>query len=224
MNLRHRESWNFAYLLFGGVLLLSLPSLTVVAVSYFVFSLFGISVGLHRVAGHGAALYKPVERVCFVLGLLTHAGPLKGSALHHARHHLYADTSREYEPFRTALTLTEARAVLGRFDRFANWLDRDYYYWFFTAWFVLVAIEPGIFIGAALANFVHLVAAELAHLPGIGYRRYDTPDNSQNIWWLWPLTYGDNWHNNHHGSLSENYGAVWWELDLGYWVVRLCKT
>jgi stearoyl-CoA desaturase (delta-9 desaturase) len=50
-----------------------------------------------------------------------------------------------------------------------------------------------------------------------GYRRFNTNDNSRNVWWLFPLNIGENWHNNHHQyprSASTSY--AWWEVDLIY--------
>jgi len=32
----------------------------------------------------------------------------------------------------------------------------------------------------------------------VGYRNYETGDNSRNLWWVALLTYGEGWHNNHH--------------------------
>ncbi|MBK9179416.1 MAG: acyl-CoA desaturase [Acidimicrobiales bacterium] len=32
----------------------------------------------------------------------------------------------------------------------------------------------------------------------VGSRRFVTTDQSRNVWWLAPLTFGESWHNNHH--------------------------
>ncbi len=54
-----------------------------------------------------------------------------------------------------------------------------------------------------------------------GYRRYQTPDNSHNCWWVALLTFGEGWHNNHHAdSRSAMMGHRWFELDPTYWVIR----
>ena len=56
----------------------------------------------------------------------------------------------------------------------------------------------------------------LAHL--VGRRRYATPDNSRNSFWLALLTMGEGWHNNHHhypGSARQ--GIYWWEVDFTYY-------
>ncbi|MGB5631187.1 MAG: hypothetical protein WBM86_00230 [Waterburya sp.] len=34
-----------------------------------------------------------------------------------------------------------------------------------------------------------------AHM--VGYRNFNTPDNSRNLWWTAILAYWEGWHNNH---------------------------
>ncbi len=55
----------------------------------------------------------------------------------------------------------------------------------------------------------------------IGYRNYDTPDDSRNHWLVALLTHGEGWHNNHHANQrSAAHGHKWWELDMAWWVIR----
>ena len=59
----------------------------------------------------------------------------------------------------------------------------------------------------------------LAHLWGT--RRFDTPDESRNNWWLALITFGEGWHNNHHFSPGScRQGERWWELDITYLVLK----
>ncbi|MDP3900321.1 MAG: fatty acid desaturase [bacterium] len=53
-----------------------------------------------------------------------------------------------------------------------------------------------------------------------GSRRFDTKDNSRNVWWLWLFTMGENWHNNHHDNpTAEPQGMYWWEIDLTHYII-----
>jgi len=55
----------------------------------------------------------------------------------------------------------------------------------------------------------------------IGSRRFDTPDDSRNNWFLSLLTLGEGWHNNHHyhpGTVRQ--GFYWWEFDPAYWGLK----
>ena len=53
-----------------------------------------------------------------------------------------------------------------------------------------------------------------------GRRRYSTPDDSRNNWWLALITFGEGWHNNHHRcQYSERQGFYWWEVDLTHYAL-----
>jgi len=55
-----------------------------------------------------------------------------------------------------------------------------------------------------------------------GRRRYATSDKSRNNLLVGVLALGEGWHNNHHAfPTSTRFGHRWWELDLGYYVIRL---
>ncbi|GAB4174145.1 MAG: acyl-CoA desaturase [Wenzhouxiangellaceae bacterium] len=60
----------------------------------------------------------------------------------------------------------------------------------------------------------------LAHR--FGRRRYATPDDSRNNFWLALLCLGEGWHNNHHhfpGSARQ--GFYWWEIDPAWYGLKL---
>jgi stearoyl-CoA desaturase (delta-9 desaturase) len=53
-------------------------------------------------------------------------------------------------------------------------------------------------------------------------RRYPTPDSTTNMWLLAIPTLGAAWHNNHHRYMnSARTGFYWYELDLGYVILRV---
>jgi fatty-acid desaturase len=55
-----------------------------------------------------------------------------------------------------------------------------------------------------------------------GYQRYNTGDESRNLWWVALITYGEGWHNNHHHSpAAAKHGHRWWEIDLTYEAIRV---
>lgn len=57
----------------------------------------------------------------------------------------------------------------------------------------------------------------------VGYRNYDTDENSRNNWLFAILTNGDGWHNNHHADprAAAHGFHRWWEFDLTYLSLRL---
>ena len=58
-----------------------------------------------------------------------------------------------------------------------------------------------------------------------GTRRYQTTDASRNNWQLTFVTLGENWHNNHHYyQASANQGFFWWEIDVGYYAIKVLSS
>ena len=54
-----------------------------------------------------------------------------------------------------------------------------------------------------------------------GRRRFKTPDESRNVFWLSLITFGESWHNNHHAfPTSARHGMGRWELDPSALVIR----
>jgi stearoyl-CoA desaturase (delta-9 desaturase) len=61
----------------------------------------------------------------------------------------------------------------------------------------------------------------VCHKPKLGYKTYDTGDDSVNVWWVALLTTGEGWHNNHHAHPgSARSGLKKHEFDFA-WIV-LC--
>jgi len=55
-----------------------------------------------------------------------------------------------------------------------------------------------------------------------GYRNFETRDISTNNWWVAILSFGEGWHNNHHGQQrSASHGMRWFEFDVTYWAICL---
>jgi stearoyl-CoA desaturase (delta-9 desaturase) len=53
-----------------------------------------------------------------------------------------------------------------------------------------------------------------------GRRRYDSRDESRNVWWLSWLSFGESWHNNHHAfPTSAFHGLRRFEIDPGGWLI-----
>jgi stearoyl-CoA desaturase (delta-9 desaturase) len=57
-----------------------------------------------------------------------------------------------------------------------------------------------------------------------GRRPFQTGDESRNLAWLAPLTFGEAWHNNHHAfPTSARHGLGRWQLDPTAAVIRLLE-
>jgi stearoyl-CoA desaturase (delta-9 desaturase) len=54
-----------------------------------------------------------------------------------------------------------------------------------------------------------------------GRRRFATPDESRNVFWLSLFSFGESWHNNHHAfPTSARHGLGRWEIDPAALVIR----
>jgi stearoyl-CoA desaturase (delta-9 desaturase) len=53
-----------------------------------------------------------------------------------------------------------------------------------------------------------------------GRRRFNSRDESRNVWWLSWISFGESWHNNHHAFPSSAFhGLRGLEIDPGGWVI-----
>jgi stearoyl-CoA desaturase (Delta-9 desaturase) len=53
-----------------------------------------------------------------------------------------------------------------------------------------------------------------------GSRRFESRDESRNVWWLSWLSFGESWHNNHHAFPSSAFhGLRRFEIDPGGWLI-----
>jgi len=82
------------------------------------------------------------------------------------------------------------------------------------------SVGTGVLFGGVLRLFLVQQATffinSLCHM--IGFRTFDSKDQSRNIGWLSPLTLGGSLHNSHHAFPSTaNNGLMWWQFDPGYW-------
>ena len=54
-----------------------------------------------------------------------------------------------------------------------------------------------------------------------GTRRFAVEDQSTNVFWLAPFSFGESWHHNHHAfPRSAVHGLRWWEVDPTAWLIR----
>ena len=82
------------------------------------------------------------------------------------------------------------------------------------------AFTWGFLLSTALLYHGTFVINSLAHVWGT--RRFETPDQSRNNFFLAVVTMGEGWHNNHHQYMYAcRQGLRWWEIDVTYYLVRL---
>jgi stearoyl-CoA desaturase (delta-9 desaturase) len=219
---------------------LSARWLLLAAVSYSI-RMFGITAGYHRYFSHRS--YKLGRVAQFAMAFLAQSSGQKGVlwwAAHHRLHHRESDRDLDvHSPARRGFWWAHVGWVLsndfdqydprsvGEFHRFPEIQFLDRHHWVptvvFGAVLAIIGGWPAFLWGYLVSTVVlyHCTFAinSLAHLWGT--RRFDTPDESRNNFWLALVTFGEGWHNNHHYSPGScRQGERWWELDITYLALK----
>ncbi len=202
----------------------------------------GVAVGFHRIFSHNTHPNLPTwkENIILFFGTLSGEGSsLSWVAIHRGYHHKYSDTDRDlhspihgkfYSVFTWTTKITESNPINMRYA--VNLLRKPNHLWFHNNQFrilwgtpLLVALydwKLSLMI-LCLPTAITLLQDNLTNLFGhwkasMGYRNFETSDNSQNNIILGYLGWGQGWHNNHHcNPASYDFGSgvsgKWWEFD-----------
>lgn len=203
----------------------------------------GIAVGYHRVFSHKTHIL-PRWKENILLFFATFAGQgasIFWIALHRGYHHPYSDTEKDIH---SPIAYSKWDAFAGwqyKLTENTNKVNLKYavdllrksnHIWFHKHYLkvlwgvpILVAILNWhlaltafclvTFIGSLQDNLVNVFGHTKAF---VGYRNFETNDNSQNNFMLGYFAWGQGWHNNHHyAPRSYDFGSgvsgKWWEWD-----------
>jgi stearoyl-CoA desaturase (delta-9 desaturase) len=119
-------------------------------------------------------------------------------------------------------------------DRDIAWVDRTFIYWAIGGF--LLAFGLGFLLGGAdwkagmtgmlwgglvrmlVLHHVTYSINSLCHF--FGRRPFETGDESRNLAWLAPLSFGEAWHNGHHAfPTSARHGLERWQIDISAGVI-----
>ena len=90
---------------------------------------------------------------------------------------------------------------------------------YFNAWILAACYYFGIMSHPAQGWMVNALGHKY------GYRNFETSDQSKNNTAVAWLVFGEGFQNNHHHSPSSaDFSVKPWEVDLGYWLVRILKS
>jgi stearoyl-CoA desaturase (delta-9 desaturase) len=208
----------------------------------------GISMGYHRLHTHrGFKTYKWFEYVLAICGTLTlEGGPIFWVATHRL-HHQYSDRPEDPHTPRVSgfwahigwILFGEAQhsdtARLARYapdlskDRFYRWLSTYHWVPLTVLGFALLAIGGwglvnwAIFLRVVVGLHSTWMINSATHM--FGKRRFETTDDSRNVWWVALLTFGEGWHNNHHAHpVSARHGLAWYEFDITWIELKILRA
>lgn len=209
-------------------------------VGYFL-TMFGVSIGLHRLLTHQAFTTHPVLKFIFVvLGAMSVQGKALNWATDHTEHHKFSDKDGDPHSPKDGFWHSHigwirergfTRNIHPKFqdDAIAAWVDKTLVFWIALGLIIPLLINglSGLLWGGLvrifLMNQVTYSVNSVCHI--WGYRNFDTDDRSRNNLVLALLT-PEAFHNNHHGiAYSANHGMRWWELllDPSAWIIKLME-
>lgn len=216
MSFHHRPAFTkWVLVLFAAALGFAIyegPSLWWLAAysAHLFFFSFGIGFGLHRLIAHHA--YNPpvwVRNFATAIGVIAQGGSPMSWQTTHIMHHTQSD--RDGDPhapsklgwwviFGAADAVSKdfiiERALKDKGMRDPYLLFLHKYYYLPTA---VYAIITAAFFG--LHGLIYLAALPVGlSILSLGMLNYfaHRKNEARNVWWLYPLTFGENWHGNHH--------------------------
>lgn len=218
------------------------PTLLFISVLiYFLMISVGISAGYHRLLSHkGYESPKWFKFISLLIGTLgLNASALVWAAMHR-EHHAHSD--KEDDPhspavmgiFKTYFGIVTYQPKL----RFAKDLLRDKLVMFFHKHYFKINILFDIIlflINPMYVVYFHLIPAAIlwhataainvfSHMNWVGYRTYDTDDDSRNSQILSVLIAGEGYHNNHHKSPKNiNFAHSKNEFDITANIISLIR-
>jgi fatty-acid desaturase len=197
---------------------------------------------------------RPVRWLIALIGSLAGEGSVVYWVANHRKHHAHSDQPGDpHSPrdgawwshmFWTMLEMNreDYKAYVHRWtpdllkDPVIMFIDRTFILWHFL--FGTVLFAAGYYFGGAALGWSLVVWGMFVRLVFVlhatwfvnsashmwGYRTYETPDDSRNLWWVALITYGEGWHNNHHAYPSmARAGHKWWEVDVTFATIRLLE-
>lgn len=247
----HRFDWvNVGYFaaIHAGALLapfaFSWSGLGIFLFLYWLTASVGICLTYHRLLTHrGFRVPKPLEYLLTLLGMLASEGGAINWVAMHRMHHTFSDRPRKdlhtpkdgflwsHVGWIVCHTGIDRREMNQRYapelvadpvHRALNavhilpliLLSLGLYAWGGWSWLLW-----GTFLRLAVGLNATWFVNSAAHT--WGYRTYDTPEDSRNLWWVGLVAWGEGWHNNHHAfPRSARHGLAWWEFDATWLVIR----
>jgi stearoyl-CoA desaturase (delta-9 desaturase) len=217
------------------------PKLILWLVGSYYLRMFGVTAGYHRYFSHRSFKLNRFWQFC--LAFLAQSSVQKGVlwwAAHHRDHHINSDRKADlHSPVHEGFWWSHLGWILSdEYDHYDPQRIADFRKYpelrFLNRYHALPAIVyAGViyliggwpaFVWGFVASTVLLyhgtfLINSLAHI--WGSRRFPTPDESRNNFWLALVTMGEGWHNNHHHYMSSvRQGIRWYELDPTYYVLR----
>ena len=231
--------------------LLNLPwwGYIVAALIFTQITIFGVTIYLHRCQAHRSVELHPVISHFFRFWLwMTTGMETKQWTAIHRKHHAKVETIDDpHSPqvkgiWKIVLEGAELyrkecrnKETMERYGEGTpdDWMERNVYRAHSALGIMimmaidLVLFGPiGLTIWAVQMAWIPFWAAGFINGVGhyVGYRNFECPDASRNIWAWAFIVGGEELHNNHHTyATSAKFSVKWWEFDIGWMMIRLMQ-
>lgn len=217
-------------------------SILLVLLVYFCTGCLGMSVTYHRLLTHKS--FKTTKFFEYIGTLMATMG-LTGSSLSwtatHRKHHINSDRKGDpHSPYILGYIRAQWLSMFSEINilkspvlhsKFHRYVHRHYFLLNLLYGTVLYLIG-GLYAilifwlvpACVLWNAGSLINT-VCHTKRFGYVNYILPDKSVNNPILGLLMWGEGWHNNHHRFQNRpNIGEKWYEIDIGYWIIKIIKN
>ena len=211
-------------------------------VFFYLYSVLGISITMHRYYSHKSFEFASpiVKWFSTLMAIVSLRGSPLGWTYIHRLHHSHTDTEsdphsphylglklfflKDIDPHSKKLNMFVVKDMMNKHQLFIN----KYYFLIVLCWVLcLMVINPLLvyFVWVLPAAVVHLSQAAFNYFAHTrGYRNFDSRDKSTNNIFLWPFIMGDAWHNNHHSNAKNLTTKVkQWEVDPAAWFIKVVK-
>lgn len=186
---------------------------------FYCYSIFGISMMLHRFYTHKTFKLNPITKYFFtIFAILAGRGSPLGWTYVHRMHHATSDTMNDphsphnknfkfigFKPIKTKNKINHF-IIKDLMNPVQLSIDKYYMLYIITFLLILYWIDFNLVfymwaIPVVIVSISQTCFNYFAHT--YGYRNFNTKDKSTNNIFLWPFILGDAWHNNHHANAEK---------------------
>lgn len=189
------------------------------------------SLYMHRIFTHKHFEVAPIiHRIGLFFFTSMNLGSPPVYAAVHLKHHVNSGTEKDPHNhyslgfLKTLLSLWDEKFIPDR-KFLAMYLKDDLTKWFHKYHLTIATssalITPFIIVTSFWLSKIVVI---LVHIDTLGYGVNNGNDTSKNVWWLKPISWGEELHNNHHyfaGKANHNLKNNWKEFDLLYCIGKL---
>jgi fatty-acid desaturase len=209
---------------------------------YAVIGCMGISVGYHRLLCHRSFLTNRFwEGLCTWCGMLAFTGSSIGWVGVHRDHHRYGDKPGDpHSPRYQGLKMLVANyqftpdkwAIRDMITDPLHQITHRYYFGLLTVYTLIHYLIGGpeavmhlVLIPACISIWVSTGSNYMNHRWGYSPNTSAYVGDAKNNWVNALFTFGEGWHNNHHAYPgAAKFGHRWWEIDIGWYVVKMIRS